>query len=287
MRRQNSLLAFPWYGGKYSHLPFILRLIHRAGPHAKFVDVYGGSASVVLNKRPSPIDCYNDLDGEVVNFFRVLRDHASVLCRKLALTPYSREEYTSALSPDRRCVDDIERARRFFIVARMTRNAMALNGASFRWSYAKMLSRRGMSKNVSAWFGGIAELEDVAARLARIEVERVTATECVRLHDSPETVFYVDPPYVHDTRASCDDYGANEMDVLAHEELAEALRNASGRVLLSGYNSPLYRRLYKGWRVHKGQLQVVSSSRCSTEGGQMRREIVWANFNLKRGRETT
>lgn len=281
MKRRNSLLAFPWFGGKYAHLPFILGAIHMSGPHKKFLDAFGGSAVVTLNKAPSPIECYNDVNGQLVNFFRVLRSHRAVLCEQLALTPYSREEYELALNPDQRCVSDIERARRFFVVARMTRNSMAESGASFRWSYAKVLSRRGMSKNVSAWFGGIEGLEDVAARLARIEMERLPAEEAIRLHDGPETLIYADPPYVHDTRASVADYGEFELDVEGHTRLAGVLNNTQGQVLLSGYDCELYRDLYPGWHVLRGQAQTVSSSRCSGRGGQRRVEVIWAKHELR------
>lgn len=281
MKRKNSLLAFPWFGGKYAHLPFILGAIHMSGPHKKFVDCFGGSAAVTLNKAPSPIECYNDLNGQLVNFFRVLRSHRAVLCEQLALTPYSRAEYELALNPDQRCVDDVERARRFFVVARMTRNSMAESGASFRWSYAKILSRRGMSKNVSAWFGGIEGLEDVAARLARVEMERLPAEECIRLHDGPEALIYADPTYVHATRASTEDYGEFEMDLEAHTQLAATLKAVEGRVLLSGYDCELYRDLYPRWYVYKGAAQKVSSSRCSGRGGQNRVEVIWANHELR------
>jgi DNA adenine methylase len=281
MKRRNSLLAFPWFGGKYAHLPFILGAINMSGPHQKFLDCFGGSGVVTLNKAPSPIECYNDLNGDLVNFFRVLRNHRAVLREKLALTPYSREEYVEALTYDRRCVDDIERARRFFVVARMTRNSMAESGASFRWSYAKVLSRRGMSKNVSAWFGGIEGLEDVAARLARVEMERLPAEESIRLHDGPDTLIYADPPYVHDARASTQDYGAFELDVEGQTRLAATLNNVEGRVLLSGYDCELYRDLYPGWNAYRAQAQKVSASRCSGKGGQTRVEVVWANHELR------
>jgi DNA adenine methylase len=284
VRRTNSLLAFPWYGGKYTHLPFILGLIaasdRTSGPHLKFTDSFGGSAAVLLNKAPSRIECYNDRNGQLVNFFRVLRSHRAVLCEQLSLTPYSRAEYMLALNADQRCVSDIERARRFFIVARMTRNAMAESGASFRWSFAKLCSRRGMSKNVSAWFGGIEGLEDVAARLARVEMECIPASECIRLHDGPGTLHYVDPPYVHAARASKEDYGEFEMSEAAHEELAKTLNTVEGRVLLSGYDTELYRDLYPGWFPYHGPRMKVSASRCSRTGGQSRVEVVWANHEL-------
>ena len=104
-----KLIAFGWYGGKYSHLDWLLPLL----PESKhFCDIFGGSAAVLINREPSPVETYNDLDGEVVNFFRVLRNNKDRLIEKIGLTPFSREELRIALSKEKN-ISDLEKARRF------------------------------------------------------------------------------------------------------------------------------------------------------------------------------
>ena len=105
-------LAFRWYGGKFSHLDWLLPLLPVEGVH-HYCEPFGGSAAVLLNRPPAPIETYNDLDGEVVNFFRVLRDQRGELIEALRLTPFSREEFELACSPPEENISDLERARRF------------------------------------------------------------------------------------------------------------------------------------------------------------------------------
>src|SRR6266581_6978596 len=114
-RTKRKLIAFGWYGGKYSHLDWLLPLLP-ACHH--YVEPFAGSAAVLLNREPSPVETYNDIDGEVVNFFRVLRDQREVLIEAIGLTPFSREEFELAISQPTQDLTDLERARRFFVRAR-------------------------------------------------------------------------------------------------------------------------------------------------------------------------
>ncbi len=107
-------IAFGWYGGKYSHLDWLLPLLP-ATRH--YCDVFGGSAAVLINREPSPVETYNDIDSELVNFFRVLRDRKDALIEAIGLTPFSREELTLACTPPDGPISDLERARRFFVRA--------------------------------------------------------------------------------------------------------------------------------------------------------------------------
>src|SRR5580692_8004016 len=108
-------IAFGWYGGKFSHLEWLLPLLP-ACHH--YCEPFAGSAAVLLNRAPSPVETYNDLDGEVVNFFRTLRENPDEVIRRIGLTPFSREEFSIACEPHPVGLTDIERARRFFIRAR-------------------------------------------------------------------------------------------------------------------------------------------------------------------------
>src|SRR5438094_9213256 len=112
--RSRKRIVFGWYGGKFNHLNWLLPLLPDCH---HYCEPFAGSAAVLLNRAPSPVETYNDLDGEVCNFFRVLRDDHEELTKAIALTPFSRQEFAMAcqLDPSIHCA---ERARRFFVRAR-------------------------------------------------------------------------------------------------------------------------------------------------------------------------
>ena len=114
--RSRRKIAFGWYGGKFSHLDFLLPNLPNDARH--FCDVFGGSAAVLINREPAPVETYNDLDSELVNFFATLRhtEHGESLLKEIALTPFSREELALACTPEPD-LDGVERARRFYVRA--------------------------------------------------------------------------------------------------------------------------------------------------------------------------
>jgi len=264
-------IVFGWYGGKFSHLNWLLPLL--AECH-HYCEPFAGSAAVLLNRTSSPVETYNDIDGEVVNFFRVLRDKPDELTRVLSLTPFSREEYHDAIYGDESIVDEVERARRFFIKARQTRTGLAQTASLGRWANCKETSRAGMSGVVSRWLGGVAGLPEVAQRLLRVQIENRPAVDVIRLYDSPTTLFYCDPPYLHVTRGDSNAYGF-EMDEGEHRRLAEVLNQCKGMVAVSGYDHPLMDELYNpaNWCKTFGADKTIHS----TKG--MRQEVLWTNYN--------
>lgn len=266
--RKGKLIAFGWYGGKFSHLDFLLPLLPDDATH--FCDVYGGSAAVILNAGPYPVETYNDLDSDLVNFFRTLRERCDELVHAIRLTPFSREELEIACTPEPG-LDDVERARRFFIRAKQTRTGLAQKSSSGRWAHCVLTSRNGMSGSVSRLLGSVDRLDEISARLSRIQVEHASALDVIARYDTKETLFYVDPPYVHSTRGDRSAYG-NEMSDGDHEELAALLRNVKGRVLLSGYRSEMYDRLYAGWRRVDAKEKLCHSVR------KKRQESAWLNY---------
>src|ERR1043165_138398 len=139
-------IAFGWYGGKYNHLNWLLPLLPEA---EHYCEPFGGSAAVLINRLPSPVETYNDLDGEVVNFFKVLRDQKDELIQAIGLTPFSREEFKKAINNNGGEVSDFERARRFFIRARQTRTGMAQVSSEGRWAHCLLCSRAGMGDRKS------------------------------------------------------------------------------------------------------------------------------------------
>src|SRR6185437_8069835 len=194
--RGKKVIAFGWYGGKFSHLEWLLPLLPVCH---HYCEPFAGSAAILLNRDPSPVETYNDLDGEVVNFFRVLRDHKERLIETIGLTPFSREEFALAcvLDPS---ADPLERARRFYVRARQVRTGLAQTASLGRWANCKNTSRAGMSGVVSRWLGSVDMLPYIAERLLRFQVENRPATEVIELYDSTRTLFYCDPPYPHESR---------------------------------------------------------------------------------------
>jgi len=267
-RGSKRMIAFGWYGGKFSHLDFILPLLPSDATH--FCDVFGGSASVLLNVDPYPIETYNDLDCELVNFFEALRNQRSRLIKAISLTPFSREELVRACTPERG-LSKLERARRFYVRARQTRTGLAQTSSEGRWAHCVLTSRAGMSGAVSRWLGSIERLPEIAQRLTRAQIENAPAIDVIQRYDTADTVFYLDPPYLHSVRSDSSAYGY-EMTDKDHERLAAALQNVRGRVVLSGYRSDLYDRLFKKWR------RVDAGERNCHSVRKPRQESAWLNF---------
>ena len=145
-------IAFGWYGGKYSHLDWLLPLLPQTH---HYCEPFGGSAAVLINRPPAPVETYNDIDSEVVNFFRVLRDQKEALVEAIGLTPFAREEFEQAIAETSESLTELERARRFFIRARQVRTGLAQTASTGRWAHCRLTSRAGMAGAVSRWLGEI------------------------------------------------------------------------------------------------------------------------------------
>jgi len=261
-------IVFGWYGGKFSHLYWLLPLLPNT--HC-YCEPFSGSAAVLLNRDPSPVETYNDIDGDVVNFFRVLRDRADDLIRVVSLTPFSREEFHQAINGNIEGINDLERARLFYIRARQARTGLAQTATLGRWANCKKTSRAGMSGVVSRWLGGVKALEEIAERLLRVQIENRPALDVICLYDSPDTLFYCDPPYLHETRGDSKAYGF-EMDIDQHQVLAHALNKVKGRVAISGYRCDTMDTWYKGWRRFDAPIKQCHSIK------QPRQECLWMNY---------
>src|SRR5918912_274350 len=239
----HKLIAFGWYGGKYSNLDWRLPLLPQA---THYCEPFGGSGAVLINRKPSPVETYNDVHSDVVNFFRVLREQKDALIEAIGLTPFSREEFERAIVNEKG-ISDLERARRFYILARQVRTGLAQKASAGRWAHCLLTSRAGMAGAVSRWLGAVEDLPAIAQRLLRVQIENAPALEVIERYDNPETLFYCDPPYPHDSRGDSNAY-ANEMTDAQHRELAAALRKVKGKVAVSGYHCELMDALYGDWQ---------------------------------------
>jgi DNA adenine methylase len=267
-----KLIPFGWYGGKFSHLDWLLPLL----PHCHhYCEPFSGSGAVLLNRKPSAVETYNDLDGEVCNFFRVLRDEKEKLVKAIGLTPFSREEFALACKLDPG-LKPLERARRFYIRARQVRTGLAQTASVGRWANCMNTSRAGMSGVISRWLGGVGMLPYIAERLLRVQIENRPAIDVVRLYDSPTTLFYCDPPYVHGTRGDSKAYGY-EMTDEQHRALAKVLNSCRGMVAISNYQCNLMDELYPAPRWGK----TVSPERTNHATKGKRVEVLWTNYDLR------
>jgi DNA adenine methylase len=269
--QKRKKIAFGWYGGKYSHLDWLLPLLPQCH---HYCEPFAGSAAVLLNRLPASVETYNDLDGEAVNFFRVLRDNTDELIRLIALTPFSREEYFSAIYTSEETLTEVERARRFYIRARQTRTGLAQTASLGRWANCKNTSRAGMSGVVSRWLGGVDALQNIAERLLRVQIENRPATDVISLYDDIETLFYCDPPYLHATRGEANAY-AYEMDETQHRQFAKVINACKGLVAVSGYDHPLMDEFFdqgKWKKSFEGEKAIHSTK-------DIRQEVLWTNYD--------
>ncbi len=231
-----------YYGTKWRLAEWI---ISHFPPHECYVEPFGGAAAVLLQRHPpASVEVYNDLDSQVVNFFRVLREHPEALVRAIELTPWSREEYELAFEPTD---EPLEQARRFVLRAWQTRG-----GPSTRWRSgwrAQRTTRHAGKSYVLDWLDVPERLRAIVSRLRCVQIEHAPALEVIARYDGPETLFYVDPPYLKTTRSTWKSGGYRcEMTVEEHRELAEALHAIQGMALVSGYLTGEYQEWYADWQ---------------------------------------
>ncbi len=253
-----------YHGGKWKLAPWI---ISHFPPHKCYTEAFGGGASVLLRKPRSYAEVYNDLDGEIANVFRVLRDpqQAWDLARVIELTPFAREEFELSYKPD---PNPVEQARRtiFRTFAGFGTNSVnARIATGFRAN-----SNRPGTTPAHDWSHFPLALREVITRLSGVVIENRDALEIIRAHDAPETLHYVDPPYPHETRSARSRKNYRfELTDDDHRELAACLRNCAGMVALSSYNCPLYEELYSDWqRVDRFAY---------ADGARARVESLWLN----------
>jgi DNA adenine methylase len=257
--------ALRYHGGKWRIAPWILSFMP---PHRIYVELFGGGASVLLRKPRSYSELYNDLDGEIVNFFRVVRDCGDKLIEKLYLTPYSKEEFVLAYEPSD---DPLEQARRTVSRSFMGFGSAAVtSGKSSKGGNPltgfRSNSNRSGTTPAHDWAHYPDALVNIIDRLRGVTIENRNALEIIPTHDSEKTLFYADPPYLPSVR----DYGRDyqyEMSEEEHIELAKKLNETKGMVIVSGYHSDLYNELYKGW--------VRREKSTYADGAQPRTEVLW------------
>lgn len=240
--------------------------------HVTYCEPFGGAGSVLLRKPRSKCEVYNDLDEDVVNLFRVLRDSASTLklCDLLEMTPFGRADFRDAYE---QTDDPIERARRIVV-----RGFQGFGSASANRDYSsgfRASSKQSGRSHAKDWCNIPECLWLVTERLKGVVIECRDAFEVITNQDAAETLFYIDPPYLKTTRPNSNTKQYRfEMGVMDHVALGRLLRSIKGKCIVSGYGSCLYDgEIYAGW--HRVEKTTLASGQA---GSIERNEILWMNF---------
>lgn len=258
--------ALRYHGAKFRLAPWCMQFFP---PHRIYTEAFGGAAGVLLRKPRAYAEVYNDLDGDVVNFFRVLRDPAmrEKLELALSLTPYARDEFDLAWE---HTDEAIERARRTAIRAQM---GFGSAGATKGSTGLRTDTKRKHTTAQMDWLSYPAAIAAAGQRFAGVLIENRPAIDVLQQHDTPETLHFIDPPYVHDTRVLRSQGGyRHELSDDDHDDLLAAILELEGFVVLCGYESDLYNDALTGWEKHSTDARISAG-----RGTAMRQEVVWLN----------
>lgn len=228
-------------------------------PHKVYLEPFFGSGAVFFNKPPVGIETINDLDGNVVNLFKVIRDYPEQLSNMIEMTPWAREEYYSSYKP---ADNEIEKARRFLV--RCWQAYATRIGCRTGWRH----SATGLAPNMpEQWNKLPARVFKVADRLKHAQIECMEALSLIKKYNYDDVLIYADPPYLLNTRNR--GIYEHEMTDEQHLQLLETLKKHKGPAIVSGYESELYNDALKGWQVMR--------KTATTEKGQSKTEVIWIN----------
>lgn len=246
-----------YHGGKIAD-----KIIGLFPGHDCYVEPYGGGGAVLLAKPRSRLEVYNDLDGDMVSFFRTLRDEPQALAEAVALTPFAREEHKSSYLD---AETDVERSRRVLIRSHFGHGSSGIH----RSTGFRAAGMRAGSLPVHGWMNLPETIRASAERMRGVVIERRPAVQVMQAHDGAQTLHYVDPPYLPETRDKGRDY-SHEMTRADHGKLLTALRELRGQVVLSGYASQMYDDALHDWR------RIEIKTRADRAAARV--EILWCNF---------
>lgn len=255
----NTLLNYP--GAKWGMAQKICSLMP---PHRSYLEPFFGSGAVLFNKQPSAIETVNDVDGDIVNFFSVLRDCPEELVNRIALTPYARDVFEDA--HENRGETPMDKAYKFAIRSKMGHGFKTYQKTGFKIDvYA-----RENSYAVKCWNRLPGDLIAAAERLKGVQIENRPALDLIQRFNHDNVLIYADPPYLLNTRGG--KQYRHEMTEQDHVELLEALLQHKGSVILSGYPSAMYGEMLSGWNT------IYKKS--YNQNADPRTEVLWCNFEL-------
>lgn len=276
-----SPIVYP--GGKGNMVAKLLKIMPL---HKYYCEVFGGGASLLFAKPPAKVETYNDIDSNLVNLFRVIRDEQKFkeFQRLVFLTPYSREEFEYCRDTLEESENDVEKAYRFFIVLRQS-----MAGVGKGWGYAVKCSKRGMSGIVSNYLTAIDSLPLIHERLRTVQIENDDFRKVIKRYDNSDNLFYCDSPYLLETRKG--GLYRYELTLNDHADLVELLLHCKSKVMLSCYWHNVYQPLLDaGWKKYEFRTACYVALRSKNSGLQgegvvvekvPRVEVVLINFNIE------
>lgn len=266
-----SVSPLRWYGSLNGYASRIVRLFPK---HDCYCEVFGGSAAILLSKTPSEIECYNDIDGNLVGLWRVLREPRlrRRLTEMVEMTPFSREVLRDCLSGQRDSDDTVKRAWSFLVTCNQARNGRGVNESD--WAY----NRSRGSGNRNAWAKLPQRLAEVGQRLKRVQIENLPCEDILRRYDSRDTLFLLDPPFLPGVRASGVRY-THDCKRDDHIRLLRIARGLKAMVAACGYRSDLYDEMLDGWR--RTDFRGKSYAGPRTRGRKLPERVlsVWTNYD--------
>lgn len=257
---------FRYPGSKWSLAEWIIQHFPEGYEKMVYLEPFLGSGAVFFNKRRGAVETINDLDGDVVNLFQVLREKPEELKRALELTPYSREEYDKSFEP---CDEPVEKARRFMV--RTTQAIGAKLDGKCGWRNHKQMKIGG----TACKWGGITDTIETAARRLRgdtthlVQIEKMDALRLIERYNSQDVLMYIDPPYVRSTRKSGRLYRI-EMDTNGQAELLRMIVKSRAHIIISGYDNEMYNHSLAGWRTDTTMTHTTSAGKAE--------EKIWMNY---------
>lgn len=255
----SMVLKYP--GSKWRIADWIVSQMHE---HHSYLEPFFGSGAVLFSKQPSPIETVNDLDNNVFNLFKVIREQSDVLARLIATTPYSRKEYDLTYQTDQPD-NDLEKARRFLIQC-WQGHGFRTNGYKSGWK--NDVQGRERAYALHNWYRLPEWVIQAADRLKQVQIENMPAVELIKRFRYSNVLIYADPPYLLGTRTA--EQYAHEMTDSDHEELLKTLLQHPGPVMISGYQSEMYNDFLNRWNK--------ATVKSNAEGGLPRLEVLWMNF---------
>lgn len=254
-----SLLKYP--GSKWKIAEWI---VDHFPDHKVYCEPFFGSGAVFFNKELSYIETINDIDGNIVNLFRVCRERPKELATAINLTPFSRDEFVNCCEMD--IYDPVERARR--TIVRYHQSFGTSNSSKKSWRNVQMY---GGPRCATMWNDLPLSVVECCQRLKNAQIESIDAVELIKRYDSADTLIYCDPPYLPNLRKK--NMYACEMDLEKHRALLSAILQSKSKIVISGYDAPLYNEMLAGWNTDQ--------TKAIAQMGLPRVEKIWFNFDMQ------
>ncbi len=264
-------IAFGYFGGKYIHLDWLLPMLVSPDKEEVYVEPFAGSMSVALNRNNPGEVIVNDLDGSVINFFRVLREQPDELIHLLSLTPAARGEWQRANKNDGDVdfieAHPVEAARQFYVCISQSFSRRRATDKQSGWGTSRPNTLDAIESR----------MRPIIDALQEFRFENRDAMYILKIHGRRKGAFvYLDPPYVRSTRVDKSGYRHDSLTDVDHEAMLKFAVESDSWIAISGYESDLYNAILTGWHVHK--IETTSSVGNLKHGKNTRTEVLWTNY---------